>query len=313
MTVKSEPKKRGRKAKKTTDNTTPSVPKKRGRKPKGGKIIENTKITVTEPPQKPNVILHLKCNSKDINVSLDHEFIQNNNNNNFLSFEILEIIQAIEKKAISIPNIQKYIQFNKDINHCTSEIIELISKSKIFVHHFHIPLQSGSNKILNGMSRRYTSELYEDRVKYIKYLMPNACIGGDVIVGFPGEDNSEFDKTLKFIKDLDISYLHVFPYSERENTRALSLNESVPIEIRNKRSKVLRLLSDKKKRYFYESNIKNVRNVLFENKVKGDFIYGFTDNYVKTKIKFNRNLVGKQCNVLLKKVDNDLSVIGEII
>ena len=143
--------------------------------------------------------------------------------------------------------------------------------------------------------------------------MPNACIGGDVIVGFPGEDNSEFDKTLKFIKDLDISYLHVFPYSERENTRALSLNESVPIEIRNKRSKVLRLLSDKKKRYFYESNIKNVRNVLFENKVKGDFIYGFTDNYVKTKIKFNRNLVGKQCNVLLKKVDNDLSVIGEII
>jgi threonylcarbamoyladenosine tRNA methylthiotransferase MtaB len=142
--------------------------------------------------------------------------------------------------------------------------------------------------------------------------MPDACIGGDVIVGFPGEDSNEFNKTLEFIKNLDMSYLHVFPYSERLNTRALSLNESVPIEIRNKRSKVLRLLSDKKKRYFYESNLNNVRNVLFENKVNGNFIYGFTDNYIKTKIKFNKELVGKECNVLLKKVDNDLSVIGEI-
>ena len=110
-----------------------------------------------------------------------------------------------------------------------------------------------------------------------------------------------------------MSYLHVFPYSERANTRAISLNESVPIEERNKRSKVLRLLSDKKKRYFYESNLNNVRNVLFENKVSGDFIYGFTDNYIKTKIKFNKELVGKECNILLKKVDDDLSVIGEIV
>ena len=152
-----------------------------------------------------------------------------------------------------------------------------------------------------------------DRIKKIKKLMPDACIGADVIVGFPGESNHEFEKTLKFIKSLDISYLHVFPYSERVNTRAISLNESVPIEERNKRSKVLRLLSDKKKRYFYESNLNNVRNVLFENKVNGDFIYGFTDNYVKTKIKFNKKLVGKECNVLLKKVDDDLSVIGEIV
>ena len=143
--------------------------------------------------------------------------------------------------------------------------------------------------------------------------MPEACIGGDVIVGFPGEDVNEFDKTLQFIKNLDMSYLHVFPYSERVNTRAISLNESVPIEERNKRSKVLRLLSDKKKRYFYESNLNNVRNVLFENKVSGDFIYGFTDNYIKTKIKFNKELVGKECTILLKKVDGDLSVIGEII
>jgi 2-methylthioadenine synthetase len=163
------------------------------------------------------------------------------------------------------------------------------------------------------MSRRYTSELYQDRVNYIKKLMPDACVGGDVIVGFPGEDNTEFDKTLQFIKNLDMSYLHVFPYSERTNTRAVSLNESVPIEERNKRSKVLRLLSDKKKRYFYESNLNNVRNVLFENKVNGNFIYGFTDNYIKTKIKFNKELVGKECNILLKKVDDDLSVIGEII
>ena len=110
-----------------------------------------------------------------------------------------------------------------------------------------------------------------------------------------------------------MSYLHVFPYSERTNTRAVSLNESVPIEERNKRSKVLRLLSDKKKRYFYESNLNNVRNVLFENKVNGNFIYGFTDNYIKTKIKFNKELVGKEYTILLKKVDDDLSVIGEII
>jgi threonylcarbamoyladenosine tRNA methylthiotransferase MtaB len=238
-----------------------------------------------------------------INIG-DYGIIEGKRSNNFYS--LLQIINnEIKNIRLRISSIEP--------NLLSNEIIELISESEIFVNHFHIPLQSGSNKILNGMSRRYTNELYEDRVNYIKKLMPDSCIGGDVIVGFPGEDSNEFDKTLKFIKNLDISYLHVFPYSERSNTRAISLNESVPIEIRNERSKVLRLLSDKKKRYFYESNLDNVRNVLFENKVNSDYIYGFTDNYIKTKVKFNKDLVGKKRNILLKKVDNDLSVIGEII
>ena len=250
----------------------------------------------------------IKKGSKEIVLSGinigDYGIIEGKRSNDFYTL-LQKINNEIKNIRIRISSIEP--------NLLSNEIIKLIGESEIFVNHFHIPLQSGSNKILNGMSRRYTSELYEDRVKYIKKLMPDACVGGDVIVGFPGEDKNEFDITLEFIKNLDMSYLHVFPYSERANTRAISLNESVPIEERNKRSKVLRLLSDKKKRYFYESNLNNVRNVLFENKVNGDFIYGFTDNYVKTKIKFNKKLVGKECNVLLKKVDDDLSVIGEIV
>ena len=238
-----------------------------------------------------------------INIG-DYGIIEGKRSNDFYTL-LQKINEEIKNVRLRISSIEPNLLSNK--------IIKLISESEILVNHFHIPLQSGSNKILNGMSRRYTSELYEDRVKYIKELMPDACVGGDVIVGFPGEDRNEFDKTLEFIKNLDMSYLHVFPYSERANTRAISLNESIPLEVRNKRSKVLRLLSDKKKRYFYESNLNNVRNVLFENKVNGDFIYGFTDNYIKTKIKFNKELVGKEYNILLKKVDDDLSVIGEII
>lgn len=222
------------------------------------------------------------------------------------------LIQLLEEINRQIKNIRIRIS-SIEPNLLNDDIIELISKSKTFVKHFHIPLQSGSNKILNDMSRRYTKELYYERVTKIKTLMPDACIGGDVIVGFPGENENEFNKTLEFLKKIDMSYLHVFPYSERPNTRALNKKNIIPIEIRNERSKILRMLSEKKKRFFYNLNLKTTREVIFENKKIDNYMYGFTDNYIKTKIKFDENLIGKNKNVYLNKIDSDCIVQGKIL
>ena len=197
-------------------------------------------------------------------------------------------------------------------NLLNDDIIELVAHSNKFVNHFHIPLQSGSNNILKKMSRRYSIELYHDRINKIKKLMPNACIGADVIVGFPGETDNEFDKTLKFIKRLDISYLHVFPYSERNNTRALKIIDVVPQVKRSERSKILRELSEKKKRKFYDSNLNLSKEVLFEDKVKEGYVFGYTDNYIKTKVKFKEDYIGKIFRTKLKRIDKDFTAIGII-
>jgi threonylcarbamoyladenosine tRNA methylthiotransferase MtaB len=207
----------------------------------------------------------------------------------------LDTVEGIERLRISSiePNLLK------------NETIEFVSNSDSFVPHFHIPLQSGSNDILKLMRRRYMKELYIDRVAKIKEVMPHACIGVDVIVGFPGETEEHFLETYNFLNELDISYLHVFTYSERDNTVAADLDGVVPKNIRSKRSKMLRGLSTKKRRAFYESQIGSERTVLFEGENKEGYIHGFTGNYVKVKAPWNPELVNTLHKVELSEIDND--------
>ena len=207
----------------------------------------------------------------------------------------LDKVEGIERLRISSiePNLLK------------NETIELVSKSRAFVPHFHIPLQSGSNILLKKMKRRYMSELYTDRVSKIKEVMPHACIGVDVIVGFPGETDEIFLETYNYLNELDISYLHVFTYSERDNTEAANFEGVVPKNIRAKRSKMLRGLSVKKRRAYYENQLDSTRTVLFEGENKEGYIHGFTENYVKVKSPWNPELVNKIHKVILKKIDDD--------
>ncbi|WP_282044496.1 tRNA (N(6)-L-threonylcarbamoyladenosine(37)-C(2))-methylthiotransferase MtaB [Winogradskyella flava] len=207
----------------------------------------------------------------------------------------LDKVEGIERLRISSiePNLLK------------NETIELVSKSRAFVPHFHVPLQSGSNDILKKMKRRYMRELYVDRVSKIKEVMPHACIGVDVIVGFPGETEEHFLETYNFLNELDISYLHVFTYSERDNTEAAEMDGAVPKNIRAKRSKMLRGLSVKKRRAFYEQQIGTECTVLFEGENKEGYIHGFTENYVKIKTPWNPELVNTLHKVKLVKIDED--------
>jgi threonylcarbamoyladenosine tRNA methylthiotransferase MtaB len=194
-----------------------------------------------------------------------------------------------------------------------NETIDFVSKSNSFVPHFHIPLQSGSDEILKQMKRRYLSGLYVDRVKKIKEVIPHACVGVDVIVGFPGESDTHFLETYHFLNELDISYLHVFTYSERDNTPAAIMADPVPINIRNKRSKMLRGLSVKKRRAFYESQLGSFRMVLFEGENKDGYIHGFTENYVKVKYPWDPSLINTLHNVKLTEIDIDGLVRLEFI
>ncbi|WP_299800015.1 tRNA (N(6)-L-threonylcarbamoyladenosine(37)-C(2))-methylthiotransferase MtaB [uncultured Maribacter sp.] len=186
-----------------------------------------------------------------------------------------------------------------------NETIEFVSQSKNFVPHFHIPLQSGSDDLLKLMKRRYMTNLYKERVAKIREVMPNCCIGVDVIVGFPGETEEHFLETYHFLNDLDISYLHVFTYSERDNTPAATMGGVVPNKVRSKRSKMLRGLSVKKRRAFYESQLGNNLTVLFEGENKEGYIHGFTENYVKVKSPWNPELVNTLHQVKLTEIDKD--------
>ena len=207
----------------------------------------------------------------------------------------LDKVKGIERLRISSiePNLLK------------NETIDLVSKSRAFVPHFHVPLQSGSNELLKRMKRRYMRELYVDRISKIKQVMPNACIGVDVIVGFPGETDELFLETYNFLNELDISYLHVFTYSERDNTEAAIMDGIVPNNVRAKRSKMLRGLSVKKRRAFYESQLNTDHVVLFEGENKEGYIHGFTENYVKVKAPWNPELVNTIHKVKLTKIGED--------
>lgn len=198
-------------------------------------------------------------------------------------------------------------------NLLTNEIIEFCLKNaKRFTPHFHIPLQSGSNKLLKAMRRKYAVELYKERVSFIKKTEPNACIGVDVIVGFPGETDEDFTETLDFLKNLDVSYLHVFTYSERANTTAVKLGDPVPMNVRRERSKQLQILSEKKKRRFYESQHGRKLKTLFEQEESDGYMFGFTENYVRVKVPYNEKLVNQVIETTLYAFDVDGCVLGKI-
>ena len=213
----------------------------------------------------------------------------------------LELIQELD----NVDGIERVRISSIEPNLLKNETIQFVSSSKAFVPHFHIPLQSGSNELLRLMKRRYKRELYVEKVKKIKKYMPEACIGVDVIIGFPGETDELFLETYHFLNELDISYLHVFTYSERENTPAASMEGVVPLNVRKKRSKMLRGLSVKKRRSFYESQLNTVHTVLFEGENKKGYILGFTENYVKIKHPWNPELINTTREVLLTEIDTD--------
>ena len=212
-----------------------------------------------------------------------------------------ELIKELDK----IEGIDRYRISSIEPDLLTEEIIEFVKNSKRFLPHFHIPLQSGSDKLLSKMRRKYDTTLYRSRINFIKKLMPNACIGVDVIVGFPGENQEEFNKTVDFINSLPVSYLHVFTYSERANTTAPKMENEVPVQIRRDRSKQLRILSLKMKRAFYESQIGKKEKVLFEQQEENGYIHGFTENYVKVKYPYDNDLVNKVKSVQLIEIDRD--------
>ena len=209
------------------------------------------------------------------------------------------------KKLDQVNGIHRLRISSIEPNLLKDETIDFVSKSNSFVPHFHIPLQSGSDELLKKMKRRYLKNTYTNRVHRIKEVMPNACIGVDVIVGFPGETDELFLKTYNYLNDLDVSYLHVFTYSERPNTEAVDFEGVVPKKIRAKRSKMLRGLSAKKRRAFYESQLGNTLTVLFENENKEGYINGFTENYVKVKTPWNPNLKNTLHSITLTEIDED--------
>ena len=213
----------------------------------------------------------------------------------------LELVQNLDK----VEGISRIRISSIEPNLLTNETIEFVSKSNSFVPHFHIPLQSGSDELLKLMKRRYQRETYTNRVTQIKESLPNACIGVDVIVGFPGETDELFLETYNYLNGLDIAYLHVFTYSERPNTEAIEMDGIVPINIRKKRSKMLRGLSVKKRRAFYETQLGNTLEVLFESENKEGYINGFTQNYVKIKTPWNPDLVNTIHKVKLVEIDDD--------
>lgn len=224
------------------------------------------------------------------------EFGNKKHEHTFLDLvKALDHVEGIDRVRISSiePNLLK------------DETIGFVANSNCFVPHFHIPLQSGSNTLLKKMRRRYMRELYIDRVERIKSKMPQACIGVDVIVGFPGETDELFLETFNFLKELDISYLHVFTFSERDNTPAAEMEGAVPVKVRKKRSKMLRGLSAKKRRAFYESQLNTAHEVLFEGENKSGYIHGFTENYVKVKTFWNPDLINTKHKVVLNEIDGD--------
>ena len=213
--------------------------------------------------------------------------------------KFIDLLKALD----SVEGIDRFRISSIEPNLLTEQIIDFVAQSEKFVPHFHIPLQSGSNLILRSMRRRYNAHLYADRIKKIKEIIPHCCIGVDVITGFPGETKAEYLKTYDFLLELDISYLHVFTYSEREKTLAIDMSSRVPKKERQERSRMLRLLSGRKKRYFYETQKNQIRTVLFEHNIQDGKMQGYTENYVRVAAKYDPILVNELKKVRLSKLD----------
>jgi threonylcarbamoyladenosine tRNA methylthiotransferase MtaB len=210
----------------------------------------------------------------------------------------IDLIQALDE----VEGIERFRISSIEPNLCTYEIIEFVAQSKRFAPHFHMPLQSGNNKQLQAMRRRYMRELYAERVATMKSLMPHCCIGVDIMVGFPNETEEDFLDTYRFIQALEVSYLHVFTYSERPNTTATDMENPVPMEERRRRNKMLTILSEKKRHYFYEQHVGAIRNVLFEEHKTEEWMSGFTDNYIKVVLPAQKELLNEVHPVFLKKI-----------
>lgn len=214
-------------------------------------------------------------------------------------YNFFDIVKMLDE----VQGIERYRISSIEPNLLTDEIIEFVAQSKRFMPHFHIPLQSGSDKMLKLMQRRYKRALYKSRVEKIKSVMPYACIGVDVIVGFPGETDDDFLDTYNFIHEMDISYLHVFTYSERQNTKAIEMDGVVPVAVRNERNAMLRTLSEKKKLFFYQQFSGTTREALMEQEQHGEVMHGFTDNYIKVSMPFDAAKVNQLVRVQLEDFD----------
>ena len=222
----------------------------------------------------------------------------------FRKEKFIDLLRELDKTGISRFRISSI-----EPNLLTDEIIEFVAQSSSFMPHFHIPLQSGNDKILSLMRRRYRRSLYEERINKIKNLIPHACIGVDVITGFPSETDEQFLDSYQFISNLPVSYLHVFTYSERANTHALKIKGRVPERIRSERTNELRKLSEKKKKSFYKQNIGKIANVLFEKEEHSDYMFGFTENYIKVREKYDPLKVNEIIQVKLAKLDESAEFI----
>ncbi len=225
-----------------------------------------------------------------------------------------ENFEGLIRELDQIEGIDRFRISSIEPNLLTDSIIEFsLKESERFVPHFHIPLQSGSNKLLKAMRRKYLKELFADRINTIKKIDNSTCIGVDVIVGFPGESDEDFEETLNFLKDLPISYLHVFTYSERANTTAVKLADPVPMETRRRRSKMLQILSDKKRRAFYEEQIGKEMAVLFEGEENEGYMFGFTPNYVKVRIPYDESYSNQLILTKLDQIATDGTVEGTVL
>jgi threonylcarbamoyladenosine tRNA methylthiotransferase MtaB len=219
------------------------------------------------------------------------------------------LIQLLDK----VEGIERFRISSIEPNLLTDEIIEFCATSKRFVPHFHLPLQSGSDEMLSSMRRRYRKDLYENRVSKIREVMPDACIGVDVIVGFAGETDVYFQETVDFLKSLEVSYFHVFTYSERANTKALDIDGVVPQKVREERNATLTILSEKKRRAFYEQFIGQTMTILAEEESKNGWMYGFTDNYLKVGIPYNELLVNQLVDITITDFSEDGLLVGKVL
>jgi threonylcarbamoyladenosine tRNA methylthiotransferase MtaB len=219
-------------------------------------------------------------------------------------YQLLQSITQTKLNRLRLSSIEP--------NLITDEIIELVAQNKMIMPHFHIPLQCGTNKLLESMNRRYTTELYANKVALIKSAIPEACIAADVIVGVPGETEKDHQESINFLKSIDISYLHVFTYSERPGTKAAKMELQISKQIKNERSKALHELSNEFLLKFLEKNLNKTKEVLFEKEIKDGYIYGFTDNYVRTKVRYVKGLENSINQTLLVKIDENNDVLGQI-
>lgn len=271
-----------------------TIPLARG-KSRSHNIAETLKVAQEAANTESREIVLTGVNIGDFGAGTDESFY--------------DLVQELDQ----INGVERFRISSIEPNLLSNEIIEFVSKSQKFVPHFHIPLQSGNNDLLVKMRRKYLRELYADRVKTIKSLMPDACIGVDVIVGFPGETEEKFLDTYNFLNELPVSYFHVFTYSERDNTGAVKMDGVVSKEDRAKRSKMLHVLSDKKKRAFYESQLGKEFSVLLESENHDGFLHGFTENYLKVKVPYDESLMNEIIPVKIDAIDKDGLIIPQVL